>query len=128
MFRVQEFMGTIEHYKIRKTMNCEHLNKVGSGFRVQGSEFRVREFMGSGVLYKIRKTMNFEHLNKVGLGFRVHGSGFRVQCSVFSVQCSVFSEKSLMPLYPLANLCWALGARRWAPPQSPLHAPPTGMT
>ncbi|WP_291788314.1 hypothetical protein, partial [Cecembia sp.] len=51
-------------------MNCEHLNEVGS-------EFRVQKFMGSSLPYKIHKTMNCEHLNKVGSGFRVQGSRFR---------------------------------------------------
>ena len=82
-------MSTSEHYKIRKTMNCEHLNKVGSGFMVQG-------FMGTIELYKIRKTMNCEHLNKIGSGFQVQSSGFRVQGSGFRVQGSMFRVREFM--------------------------------
>ncbi|WP_291786755.1 hypothetical protein, partial [Cecembia sp.] len=46
-FEVQKFRGISELYKIHKTMNCEHLNKVGSGFRVQRSRLRSSGFKGS---------------------------------------------------------------------------------
>ena len=71
-------MGSSLPYKIRKTMNFEHLNKVGSVFRSLWVQVCFIRFVKQLVRYSTGvQAWRIEHLNKVGSWvqeFRVHGS------------------------------------------------------